>query len=77
MNLIGAKVYYDGSHWIAIPHTERPYRRRKTVLTKDEDEKVEQFEKAFKKTGKGKKAKKKMKYCGIRRNKSLTIKAQI
>ncbi len=61
MNLVGAKVYYDGSHWIAIPHTERPYRRRKTVLTKDEDEKVEQFEKAFKKTGKGKKAKKKEK----------------
>ncbi len=61
MNLVGAKVYYDGSHWIAIPHTERPYRRRKTVLTKDDDEKVEQFGKAFKKTGKGKKAKKKEK----------------
>ncbi len=59
MNLIDAKVYYDGSHWIAIPHTERPYRRKKTVLTKNEDERVEQFEKAFKKTGKGKKAKKK------------------
>ena len=26
------KVYYDGSHYIAIPHTERPYRpRRKPV----------------------------------------------
>lgn len=26
------KVYYDGSHYIAIPHTERPYRpRRKSV----------------------------------------------
>jgi hypothetical protein len=24
MNLIGAKVYYDGSHWIAIPHTAIP-----------------------------------------------------
>ena len=23
------KVYYDGSHYIAIPHTERPYRLRK------------------------------------------------
>lgn len=23
------KVYYDGSHYIAIPHTERPYRPRK------------------------------------------------
>lgn len=46
---------------LAIPHTERPYRRRKTVLTQDKDEKVEQFEKAFKKTGKGKKARKKEK----------------
>lgn len=61
MNLIGAKVYYDGSHWIAIPHTERPSRRRKTTLHKDKDETIEQFEKAFKKTGKGKKAKKKEK----------------
>ena len=26
------KVYFDGSHYIAIPHTERPYRpRRKPV----------------------------------------------
>ena len=61
MNLVGAKVYYDGSHWIAIPHTERPYKKRKTVLTKDEDEKVEQFENAFKRMGKGKKATKKEK----------------
>ncbi len=63
MNLVGAKIYYDGSHWIAIPHTERPYkrRRRKPILTKEENETVEQFEKAFKKTGKGKKAKKKEK----------------
>ena len=27
MNLLAAKIYYDGSHWIAIPHTERPYRQ--------------------------------------------------
>ncbi len=60
MNLIGAKVYYDGSHWIAIPHTEKPHkRRRKRITTKDET--VEQFEKAFNKTPKGKKAKKKAK----------------
>ena len=25
MNLLAAKIYYDGSHWIAIPHTERPW----------------------------------------------------
>ena len=22
MNLLAAKIYYDGSNWIAIPHTE-------------------------------------------------------
>lgn len=22
------KVYFDGSHYIAIPHTEKPYKRR-------------------------------------------------
>ena len=61
MNLIGAKVYYDGSHWIAIPHTERPFKRKRRKRTKDKDETVEQFEKAFNKTAKGKKAKKKEK----------------
>ena len=33
MNLLAAKIYYDGSHWIAIPHTERPYRQRETAET--------------------------------------------
>lgn len=61
MNLIGAKVYYDGSHWIAIPHTERPVKRKRRKRTADKDETVEQFEKAFNKTPKGKKAKKKEK----------------
>lgn len=28
------KVYFDGSHYIAIPHTERPYRRRKKLVEK-------------------------------------------
>lgn len=60
MNLIGAKVYYDGSHWIAIPHTERSKRKRRKRTTA-KDETVEQFEKAFKATPKGKKAKKKAK----------------
>ncbi len=39
------KVYYDGSHYIAIPHTERPYRPRKKpveeVITVDEEKPVE------------------------------------
>ena len=61
MNLIGAKVYYGGSHWIAIPHTERPYKRKRRKRKADKDETVEQFEKAFNKTPKGKKAKKKEK----------------
>ena len=26
------KVYFDGSHYIAIPHTERPYRPRKRTV---------------------------------------------
>lgn len=60
MNLIGAKVYYDGSHWIAIPHTERPF-KRKPRKPKAQNQTVEQFEKAFKKTIKGKKEKKKEK----------------
>jgi len=60
MNIIGAKVYYDGSHWIAIPHTERPF-KRKHRKPKAQNETVEQFEKAFKKMPKGKKAKKKEK----------------
>ena len=61
MNLIGAKVYYDGSHWIAIPHTERSFKRKRRKRKAEKDETVEQFEKAFNKTPKGKKAKKKAK----------------
>ena len=59
MNLIGAKVYYDGSHWIAIPHTERPFKRKRKKRKTDKDETVEQFEKAFNNTPKDKKTKKK------------------
>ena len=33
MNLLEAKIYYDGSNWIAIPHTERPYRQRRRRIT--------------------------------------------
>ena len=41
------KVYFDGSHYIAIPHTERPYRKRRkyfeeeiTVTATDDGEKI-------------------------------------
>lgn len=61
MNLIGAKVYYDGSHWIAIPHTKRRFKPRKRKKVKEQNQTVKQFEKAFKKTTKCKKAKKKEK----------------
>ena len=49
MNLLAAKIYYDGSHWIAIPHTERPYRRRRKRPQPEKSEEVQQFEERFKK----------------------------
>lgn len=62
MNLINAKVYYDGSHWIAIPHTECRFKRRRRAVENDENsEKVIQFEQSFKSAPKGKKATKKEK----------------
>ena len=57
MNLIGAKIYSDGSNYIAIPHTERPYRKRNTPPppTDEQAETVEKFTKFFnKKKGKRK-----------------------
>lgn len=59
-NLLGAKVYFDGSQWIAIPHTERPYRKRgnKIRAKPNESEAVAEFEQAFKKA-KGKRRKRK------------------
>lgn len=47
MNLLAAKIYYDGSNWIAIPHTERPYRQNRPRDRPKKSEKVQQFEKAF------------------------------
>ena len=47
MNLLAAKIYNDGSNWIAIPHTERPYRRKRRRKKPEKSEKVQQFEKAF------------------------------
>ena len=59
MNLIGAKVYFDGSQWIAIPHTERPYRKRGRARERpNKNEAVAEFEQAFKKA-KGKRRKRK------------------
>ena len=60
MNLLAAKIYYDGSHWIAIPHTERPYRQRRRRKQPEKSEEVQQFEKAFTKS-KGKRKNRKAK----------------
>ena len=60
MNLLEAKIYYDGSNWIAIPHTERPYRQRRPRDRPKKSEELRQFEKSFAKS-KGKRAKRKAK----------------
>ena len=61
MNLLAAKIYYDGSSWIAIPHTERPYRRKQQQNKTEKSEQLQQFEKAFaKSTGKRKSRKAKL-----------------
>ena len=60
MNLLAAKIYYDGSHWIAIPHTERPYRQRRRRKQPEKSEEWQQFEKAFTKS-KGKRKNRKAK----------------
>lgn len=39
-----SKVYFDGSHYIAIPHTEQPWKRRKRKVKKDRtEEKVKEI----------------------------------
>lgn len=47
MNLLAAKIYNDGSNWIAIPHTERPYRRKQQRNKPEKSETVQQFERSF------------------------------
>ena len=50
MNLLEAKIYNDGSNWIAIPHTERPYRQKRQRRKPEKSEELQQFEKAFTKS---------------------------
>lgn len=39
-----SKVYFDGSHYIAIPHTEQPWKRRKRNIRKNKtEEKVKEI----------------------------------
>ena len=58
MNLLAAKIYYDGSHWIAIPHTERPYRQRRRRPKSKTSEELQQFEERFEKVKGGRKSRK-------------------
>ena len=55
MNLLAAKIYYDGSNWIVIPHTERSCRRRKQP---EKSEELQQFEERFEKVKGGRKSRK-------------------
>ena len=58
MNLLAAKIYYDGSNWIAIPHTERPYRQRRRRKQPEKSEELQQFEERFEKVKGGRKSRK-------------------
>ena len=58
MNLLAAKIYYDGSHWIAIPHTERLYRQRRRRKQPEKSEELQQFEERFEKVKGGRKSRK-------------------
>lgn len=60
MNLLEAKIYYDGSNWIAIPHTERPYWQRRPRDRPKKSEELQKFERRFIKI-KGGRAKRKAK----------------
>lgn len=60
MNLFEAKIYNDGSHWIAIPHTERPYRQKRRRKNPEKSEELQQFEERFEKV-KGKRKSRKAK----------------
>ena len=59
MNLFAAKIYNDGSHWIAIPHTERSYRKQRRKKP-EKSEELQQFEQRFEKV-KGKRKSRKAK----------------
>ena len=60
MNLLAAKIYNDGSNWIAIPHTEKPYKPRRQRKKREKSEEIQQLEKSFTKS-KGKRTNRKAK----------------
>ena len=53
MNLLAAKIYYDGNNWIAIPHTEQPYRQRRPRDKPEKSEELQKFERRFTKVNGG------------------------
>ena len=57
----GAKIYSDGSHYIAIPQSKKQNQKKKDVIYSPEQEKrKENFEKAYKESN-GKKRKERTK----------------
>ena len=58
MNLLAAKIYFDGSNWIAIPHTERPYRQKRRRKRSEKSKELQQFEERFEKVKGGRNSRK-------------------
>ena len=58
MNLLAAKIYFDGSNWIAIPHTERPYRQKRQRKRSKKSKELQQFEERFEKVKGGRNSRK-------------------
>lgn len=58
MNLLAAKLYFDGSSWIAIPHTERPYRQKRQRKKPEKSEALQKFEEQFNRTNGKRKSRK-------------------
>ena len=55
----GAKVYSDGSHYIAIPQKERqPQKKKNVIYSIEQEERKEEFEKAYKESNEKKRKEK-------------------
>ena len=67
------KVYHDGSHYIAIPHTTRPKQKKsKKIETKKEIELKELADKVFSEN-KDKKRKEKQTHDTSRKNRNTRV----
>ena len=54
MNYENTKIYFDGSHYIGIPHKPQPWKKRKIKSTYEDETLKELFEESFKATAKKK-----------------------